>query len=59
LYEEHKKAEPREKEDDPSQRAFDKEKDMGLGRKINHTQKKEMLSKSKDFGSRFARGSFL
>ena len=57
--EEHKKNEPREKEDDPSARGFDKEKDMGLGRSINHTQRKEMLNKSKDFGSRFARGSFL
>lgn len=59
LYEEHKKAVPREKEDDPSKRAFDKEKDMGLGRKIGHAQKKEMLSKAADFGSRFAKGSYL
>ncbi|KAH0539113.1 hypothetical protein FGG08_004351 [Glutinoglossum americanum] len=58
LYEEHKKATPREKEDDPSKRAFDKEKDIG-GRKIGYNQKKEMLTRAADFGSRFSSGSFL
>ena|SRR5450432_3807047 len=59
LYEEHKKATPKEKEDDPSQRGFDKEKDMALGGRIGHVQKKDMLKRAGDFGSRFERGSFL
>jgi hypothetical protein len=59
LYEEHKKAVPREKEDDPSKREFDKEKDMGLGGRIGHVQKKDMLKRAGDFGSRFERGSYL
>ncbi|CAD6582423.1 MAG: hypothetical protein ASARMPRED_000964 [Alectoria sarmentosa] len=59
LYNEHKKATPKEKEDDPSARAFDKEKDMGMGMKIGHAQKREMLNKAKDFGSRFEKGSYL
>jgi hypothetical protein len=59
LYEEHAKATPREKEDDPSSRAFDKDKDMGLGGRIGHVQKKDMLKRAGDFGSRFERGKFL
>ena len=59
LYNEHKKAGPKEKEDDPSARAFDKEKDIGAGMKIGHAQKKEMLDRAKDFGSRFAGGNYL
>ncbi|KAH0556764.1 hypothetical protein GP486_005447 [Trichoglossum hirsutum] len=59
LYEEHKKTTPREKEDDPSKRAFDREKDIGGGRKIGYTQKKEMLTRAADFGTRFSGGSFL
>lgn len=59
LYDEHKKAVPREKEDDPSKRDFDKEKDMGLGGRIGHVQKKDMLKRAGDFGSRFEKGSYL
>ena len=59
LYTEHKKSTPKEKEDDPSARAFDKEKDIGLGVKIGHAQKREMMNKAKDFGSRFAGGNYL
>lgn len=59
LYSEHHKATPKEKEDDPSARAFDKEKDMGMGVKIGHAQKRELLNKAKDFGSRFEKGSYL
>ncbi|KAI9698399.1 MAG: hypothetical protein M1836_003979 [Candelina mexicana] len=59
LVEDHKKAVPKEKEDDPFKRTFDKEKDMGLGRKIGHAQRKELLNRASDFGSRFAGGSFL
>ena len=59
LYDEHSKATPKEKEDDPSARAFDKEKDMGMGIKIGHAQKRELLNKAKDFGSRFEKGNYL
>lgn len=59
LYSEHKNAGPKEKEDDPSARAFDREKDIGLGMKVGHAQKREMLSRAKDFGSRFAGGNYL
>ncbi|KAL4915750.1 hypothetical protein BDW62DRAFT_187848 [Aspergillus aurantiobrunneus] len=48
-----------EKEDDPSKRAFDKEKDMALSSKLTHAQKREMMSKAADFGSRFSKGKFL
>lgn len=59
LYSEHKKAVPKEKEDDPSARAFDREKDIGLGVKIGYAQKKEMLQRAKGFGERFAGGNYL
>jgi hypothetical protein len=59
LMEQHKKAVPKEAEDDPSKRAFDKEKDMALGGRIGHVEKKQMLKQAGDFGSRFERGSFL
>lgn len=61
LYSAHQKAGPRKKEgeDDPSGRAFDREKDMGLGAKIGHRQKRELLDKAKDFGARFEKGSYL
>jgi hypothetical protein len=49
----------KEKEDDPSKREFDKEKDMALGGRISHVQKRDMLKKAGDFGSRFERGKFL
>ena len=49
----------KEEEDDPSQRGFDKEKDMGLGARIGHVQKQDMLRRAGDFGSRFERGKFL
>ncbi|PYH77318.1 hypothetical protein BO82DRAFT_358284 [Aspergillus uvarum CBS 121591] len=56
--EKHKKL-PKEEEDDPSKRAFDREKDMGLAGKISHAQRREMISKAADFGSRFSSGRFL
>lgn len=44
-----------EEDDDPSTRAFDREKDMSLSSKINTTQRREILLKSKEgIGSRFA-----
>lgn len=54
-----KKGEVKEKEDDPSKRAFDREKDMGLGGKIGHKAKRDMVERAKDFGTRFAGGSYL
>jgi hypothetical protein len=60
LVEQHQsKGEGKEKEDDPSKRAFDYEKDMAVQGGLNHKQKREMLSKSKGFGDRFSSGSFL
>ncbi|KAI9857524.1 MAG: hypothetical protein M1824_004784 [Vezdaea acicularis] len=59
LYNEHKKTVPKEKEDDPSARPFDREKDIGGGRQIDHTQRKELLNKAAGFGSRFAGGKYL
>jgi hypothetical protein len=49
----------KEKEDDPSKRGFDREKDMALGGRLGHGQKKEMLAKAADFGSRFQKGRYL
>jgi hypothetical protein len=59
LYERHQTSTTKEKEDDPSKRAFDREKDVAAGIRLGSKQKKEMLSKAADFGSRFERGSFL
>lgn len=49
----------KEKEDDPSKRAFDYEKDMAVGGMTTHKQRREMLNKSKGFSDRFASGSYL
>lgn len=73
LYEEHQAAkqagkasavggvtkDEHEEDDDPSKRAFDREKDMGLGGKITASQRKELLSRASDFGGRFSKGNFL
>lgn len=65
LYAEHAKSSrsksgvAKEKEDDPSKRAFDKEKDIRGGIKLGHAQKRELLNRAADFGSRFARGKYL
>ena len=64
LYDEHQKHRKnqgveKEEEDDPSKRAFDREKDMALGGRIGTAQKKEFLEKAKGFGGRFQQGSFL
>ncbi|OAL07700.1 hypothetical protein IQ06DRAFT_289375 [Phaeosphaeriaceae sp. SRC1lsM3a] len=60
LVEQHaEKGEGKEKEDDPSKRAFDYEKDMAVVGTANNKQRREILSKSKGFGDRFASGSFL
>ncbi|KAF2026010.1 hypothetical protein EK21DRAFT_32338, partial [Setomelanomma holmii] len=60
LVEQHaEKGTGKEKEDDPSKRAFDYEKDMAVVGTANHKQRRELLSKSKGFSDRFASGSFL
>jgi hypothetical protein len=60
LVEQHQdKGTGKEKEDDPSKRAFDYEKDMAITGNVNHKQRREMLSKSKGFGDRFSSGNFL
>ncbi|KAL2849123.1 hypothetical protein BJY01DRAFT_211028 [Aspergillus pseudoustus] len=56
---EERKRKEKEEEDDPSKRAFDKEKDMALGGRISHAQRREMMNKAADFGSRFSKGKFL
>lgn len=60
LYKAHKQAgKGKEEEDDPSKRGFDREKDMGLGMKIGEAQRREMVRKAGDFGSRFEKGNYL
>ncbi|KAL0935330.1 uncharacterized protein CTRU02_209922 [Colletotrichum truncatum] len=67
MYEEHqqgkrsgaKAGKDEEEEDDPSKRAFDREKDMALGGKIGTAQRRELLNRAKDFGGRFQKGSYL
>lgn len=59
LVEQHQSKSVKEKEDDPSKRVFDYEKDMSLGTKISHKQKREMLDKAKGFGDRFSSGKYL
>jgi hypothetical protein len=60
LMDRHKdKGTGKEKEDDPSKRGFDYEKDMGAGLKIGHKQRRELLNNAKGFGGRFSGGSYL
>lgn len=49
----------KEEEDDPSTRAFDREKDMAVSSKISNAQRREMVNKASDYGSRFSKGSYL
>jgi hypothetical protein len=48
-----------EEEDDPSKRAFSWEKDMKSSGTISHTQRRQLLAKSADFGGRFDKGRYL
>lgn len=60
LVEQHQeKGTGKEKEDDPSKRFFDYEKDMAVSGTVNHKQRREMLNKSKGFSDRFSSGNFL
>ncbi|KAI8965391.1 hypothetical protein F5Y11DRAFT_9049 [Daldinia sp. FL1419] len=65
LYEEHQASRQGrslradEEEDDPSKRAFDREKDMKLGGRIGTAQRRELLNRAADFGGRFEKGKYL
>lgn len=64
LYQEHQdknkaSGKATDEEDDPSKRAFDREKDMALGSKIGSSQRQELINKSANFGGRFQKGSYL
>jgi hypothetical protein len=60
LVEQHQeKSVGKEKEDDPSKRVFDYEKDMAVSGNLSHKEKRDMLAKSKGFSDRFSSGSFL
>ncbi|KAI1106196.1 hypothetical protein F4804DRAFT_301856 [Jackrogersella minutella] len=65
LYAEHQQSRkgrelaPEEEEDDPSKRAFDREKDMRSGARIGTAQRRELLNRAADFGGRFAKGKYL
>lgn len=56
--EQHKTRKPDEAEDDPSRRAFDREKDIGSGL-LGRAERKDFLNKSTGFSSKFSGGSFL
>lgn len=47
------------KDDDPSMRTFDREKDMALSSRLSSSQRREMLDRAANFGSRFTKGKFL
>ncbi|KAB8596103.1 hypothetical protein FH972_025812 [Carpinus fangiana] len=59
LYKQHQGTSKAKEDDDPSKRAFDYDKDMSAGSKIGHSQKKELLNKASDFGSRFSSARYL
>ncbi|KAJ6130979.1 hypothetical protein N7523_001439 [Penicillium sp. IBT 18751x] len=49
----------KEEDDDPSARAFDREKDMAVASKISNAKRREMVSKASDYSSRFTKGNYL
>lgn len=59
LFDAHQKSQKGEKDDDPSARAFDREKDIGGGLQLNSTQRRDMMKKSSDFNSRFSSAKYL
>jgi hypothetical protein len=56
--ERHKETNLKDKEDDPSKRAFDREKDIG-GSSLGLVDKKDMLNKASNFTSKFSGGGYL
>ena len=59
LYDAHQKGHQVEKEDDPSARAFDREKDIAGGLQMNATQRRDMMKKAGDFSTRFSSAKYL
>ncbi|KAF2635355.1 hypothetical protein P280DRAFT_196980 [Massarina eburnea CBS 473.64] len=59
LAEQHTEKSGKEKDDDPSKRLFDYEKDMGMGSMVSNKQRREMLNKAKGLNDRFSSGNFL
>ena len=59
LYTSHQGKAEKEEDDDPSARAFDREKDIGGGLQINATQRRDMMKKAGDFDSRFSSAKYL
>ncbi|KAJ9655569.1 hypothetical protein H2198_005570 [Neophaeococcomyces mojaviensis] len=59
LYDAHQKGHQVEEDDDPSARAFDRQKDMGAGLQLNATQRRDMLKKSANFNTRFSNAKYL
>ncbi|ETN36831.1 uncharacterized protein HMPREF1541_07818 [Cyphellophora europaea CBS 101466] len=59
LYQAHQRKEGKEEDDDPSKRAFDREKDIAGGLQLNSTQRRDMMKKASDFGSRFSSAKYL
>ncbi|KAL2444789.1 hypothetical protein ABEF95_017258 [Exophiala dermatitidis] len=59
LYAAHNASSKVAEEDDPSARAFDREKDIAGGATINATKRREMLKKASDFSSRFSSAKYL
>ncbi|KAI2603831.1 uncharacterized protein GGS25DRAFT_505620 [Hypoxylon fragiforme] len=65
LYEEHQSSRKGrtlredEEEDDPSKRAFDREKDMKLGGRINATKRREFMNHASEFTGKFTKGKYL
>ncbi|KAI4824898.1 hypothetical protein E4T44_09992, partial [Aureobasidium sp. EXF-8845] len=58
LMAQHKESNPENKDDDPTKRAFDREKDIG-GSSLGLVDKKDLLNKAATFGSKFSGGSYL
>ncbi|EXJ88613.1 hypothetical protein A1O1_05543 [Capronia coronata CBS 617.96] len=59
LYAAHSATTKGDEDDDPSARAFDREKDIAGGATINATKRREMLKKASDFSSRFSSAKYL
>ncbi|KAJ6150767.1 hypothetical protein N7470_007361 [Penicillium chermesinum] len=49
----------KDEDDDPSARGFDREKDMAISSKITGAQRRDMVNRASDYGSRFSKGNFL
>ncbi|KAL6250673.1 hypothetical protein RBB50_002976 [Rhinocladiella similis] len=59
LYASHSSSNKAVEEDNPSARAFDREKDIGGGMAISATKRREMVKKAADFSSRFSEARYL